>query len=591
MEKFINFAKKYCIAELFLIFAVSAFLFFLFYGKQDVYLVDVSREAYLPWQVLKGQVLYKDIFNVYGPLGYQINAMLYFLFGVNLNTLYFAGFINSLIILFTIFYTVKLFADKKTAFSVCGVVMFVCVYARNFFNFIFSYSYNALYSLSGFLLSLYFALLYIKENKTKNLILAFLFAGFSFANKIEDLPYFVLLFLLLPFLLKKYWKKYLYSIGAFLFFPVLSFGILLLQGAGFNDFFNAAVLIKKLINAPATQYFYYAYGLYFNPEAVKMVLLMLLKAIKILWLPFIILFAFSYLNFRYVNRRILKYAVNFLLLCISFYVVIKTFPVTEKYYHSIFCWIGIACLAIFGILFVYYAYRIFKQKIKFEQIPAFDKMYMFLLLSALCVSLKGLFDVVITCYGTFTLTALLMPFIIFLVVYFPAKMSEKTKQAWRSTVFYFCIMAMAASLFYNVYRVVTTGNYTLNTPQGSITIRDIYTYQNELIKYIRENTPENAKILTMPEGAMINFLSQRDSDNRYYYLIPVNVEIFGLDNILKDLVKNPPDYILLNDMIYGVYANGNFCNYADKICDFVTNEYIPQISAKGPVNMVLYKKK
>ena len=631
MEKFINFAKKYCLAELLLIFAVSAVLFFLFYGKQDVYLVDVSREAYLPWQVLKGQVLYKDIFNVYGPLGYQINAVLYFLFGINLNTLYFAGFINSLVILFTVFYTVKLFTDKKTSLAVTGLVMFVCVYARSFFNFIFTYSYNAVYALSGFLLSLFCALLYIKERKTKNLVLAFLFAGFSFANKIEDLPYFCFLFLMLPFWLKKDWKKYLYTVCAFFAFPVISFGILMFQGAGLNDFLNAAELIKKLVNAPATTYFYYAYGLYFNPQIVKMVFFMFLKAVKALWIPFVFLFAFNYAANKYCPRKIrdkeqsdvnefferhiekvssdgskarggncdtrldikqkfLKYAVVLLSLCISFYTVIKTFPITEKYYHSLFCWIGLACLAILGIFIAYYCYQFFVKKEKITQIELKDRMFLFLLLSALCVSFKGLFDIVITCYGTFTLTALIMPFIIFLIVYVPRRMPEALKQAWCSSVFYFCIMAMAASLFYNLYRVVTTNNYTLNTQQGLITIRDVYPSQNELIKYIREKTPEDAKILTMPEGAMINFLSQRDSDNNYYYLIPVNVEIFGQESIVENLKKNPPDYILMNDLIYGVYASRNFCGYAPKVCEFVAKEYKPEISVKGLVSMVLYKK-
>ena len=104
MEKFIEFSKKYCLKELGIITIVSLIMYFIFYGKQDVYLVYVSREAYLPWQMLKGKVLYKDIFNVYGPLGYQINAIAYALLGVKLNTLYLMGFLNSLVICFTTFF-------------------------------------------------------------------------------------------------------------------------------------------------------------------------------------------------------------------------------------------------------------------------------------------------------------------------------------------------------------------------------------------------------------------------------------------------------------------------------------------------------
>lgn len=91
MEKFIEFSKKYCLKELGIITIVSLIMYFIFYGKQDVYLVDVSREAYIPWQMLKGKVLYKDIFNVYGPLGYQINAIAYALLGVKLQYALFNG--------------------------------------------------------------------------------------------------------------------------------------------------------------------------------------------------------------------------------------------------------------------------------------------------------------------------------------------------------------------------------------------------------------------------------------------------------------------------------------------------------------------
>ena len=65
--------------------------------------VDCGREAYIPMQILKGEVLYKDIFNIYAPLSYLFNAFLFKLFGENLQVLYFAGFITFGSIL-TLFY-------------------------------------------------------------------------------------------------------------------------------------------------------------------------------------------------------------------------------------------------------------------------------------------------------------------------------------------------------------------------------------------------------------------------------------------------------------------------------------------------------
>ena len=163
----------------------------------------------------------------------------------------------------------------------------------------------------------------------------------------------------------------------------------------------------------------------------------MLKAIKILCMPFIVLFVFNFISFKYISNKFLKHAVTALSLIFSIYVVLKTFPVMEKYYHSIFCWIGLACLAILVIFSAYLGYQLLYKKIKVTEIKLNDKMFLFLLLSALSVSLKGLFDVVITCYGTFTLTAMIMPFIIFLIVYIPCRMPEALNQAWRSSVLYF----------------------------------------------------------------------------------------------------------------------------------------------------------
>lgn len=582
MEKFIEFSKKYCLKQLGIITIISLILYVIFYGKQDVYLVDVSREAYIPWQMLKGQLLYKDIFNVYGPLGYQINAIAYAILGIKLNTLYLMGFLNSLIICFTTFFISKLFTDKKTSLCITGLTVFVCVYAKNFFNFIFVYSYNAVYALTGFLLSLLFALLYIRDKKTSSLIYSFLFAGFSFANKIEDLPYFAFLFLCLPFLLKKDWKKYLYALGAFMIFPVLSFGILFLQGVSIRDLFNSAVLIKKLVDAPVTTYFYYNYGLYFNPNIVKYVLYTTVILIKIL-IPFAaVLYGLNLFVSRYTQNKFLKSFVNTVVFFAIIYIVCRTFPIMIAYNAKVLGWLGMAML---GILILTAGAHIAKP-LKTE-----DKMFVFLLISSILVSLKGFFNITITCYGTFTLAALFMPFVIFFVKYIPQYLGFLDKTVWQKTIQNLCVTVIIAFFFFGIYRI-TDGSLTkLQQPRGTLFIKKIYAGQNAFISYIRNNTPKDAVILTVPEGAMINFLAERDSHNMFYYLIPVNVQIFGEDFILKNLEKNPPDYFVFSMLIYSVYGVGDLCSYAPSVCGFIDKNYKIEKTEAGPIGFALYKRK
>lgn len=589
MEKLTEFVKKISLKDISLIFLVCLILFILFFAKQDVYLVDVSREAYIPWQMLKGQVLYKDIFNVYGPLGYQINALAYMIFGVHLNTLYLMGFLNSLLILFSTFYISKLFVNKQIALCITGLTMFVCVYAKNFFNFIFVYSYNAVYALSGFLLSLLSMLYFIKNKNKIFFVLSYFFAGFAFANKIEYLPYFGFLFLCLPFFAKKDWKQYVFAILAFVFMPVVSFGILFVQGVSLSDLLNASSLIKRLVNAPVTNYFYYTFGLYFNPEMVKNSLFIFFSMLKTAVPYAVVLYGLNFFVLKRNYNRFIKILINTLITVSSIGIILKKFSTLYHNYEGIFAWVGIVVLCIALFVCVYCFMLFLKEKDTFV-LNDCDKMYIFLLLSAILVSLKGLFSVFITCYGTFNLAALFIPFVIFFVVYFPKCFRFIKKEAINNVVISLCIAVMLAFLLISLYRIGNSDFNLVKQPRGMIFMRNFYGKQNALIEYIRENTPKNAKIVTVPEGAMINFLAERDSDNYYYYLIPVNVQIFGSKKILHDFKQNPPDYFLMNDLKYSVYGLGDFCSYTEGVCDFIRSYYSPVYEDKAPVSFVLYKR-
>lgn len=590
MEKFKTIVKKYNMSDLFLIFVFSLVLFVIFYAKQDAYLVDVGREAYIPWQMLEGKVLYKDIFNVYGPLGYQINAFAYAILGINLNTLYLMGFLNSLLICFTTFFTVKLFSSRKIALCTTALTMAVCIYIRTFFNFIFAYSYSAVYALSGFLLSLFCALLYIKDKKIKYLMLSFLFAGFSFANKVEDLPYFVFLFICLPFFLgKEYrtdWKKYLKVIGAFLVFPILSFGILLLQGAAFSDFVNAFDLINRLVKAPATEYFYNAYGLYFNPFYIKLSFHYLFKLLQVSLPCALMFYGLNYLNMRFVESRFLKSVVNtgvgFFLLAVAVLTYKRALPVNVK----LFCWLGM-CGAIVLLGFgIWAVLKYFKNKTPIE---TKDKMFMFLLASSLLVSIKGIWGITTECYGTFSLAALFMPFVIFFAVY-PKRIKFVEENVLEKTIQNLCFIAVISSLCINTDKIFTSHLYPVQTDRGVIMVREVFKSQNELVNFIKTNTPKDAQIVSVPEGAIINFLASRNSNNFYYYLIPVNVQVFGEEKILSDFKKNMPDYFIMNNVPYTPFNVGNFCSFAPNVCKFIESNYTQYASVDDGVGFVLYKK-
>ena len=587
MEKFKKFADKFCLKELCLILFVSLVLYFVLHTGNYGYIIDVGREAYLPWQMLKGQLLYKDIFNVYGPLGYQINAIAYAIFGVKLSTLYLMGFLNSLVILFTTFFIGKLFVDKKTAMCISGLTLFVCVFSDNIFNFVFPYSYSAVYALSGFLLSLLAMLFYLRDKKNLYLTLSFFFAGFAFANKIEYLPYFGFIFVCLPFFVKKDWKQYLYSFGVFMLMPVISFGILFIQGVGINDFAATVDFIQKLMLVPAVQNFYHKSGIYFNLHTIKACMALFWAILKAV-IPFVLVIYFANIYlYKKEKTFLLRLLCGFLVLFIASMLVITKFSTFNNHHNGFFGWCG--CV-VFVILLAWGVYSLVNFK-KPEFLGTESKMYLFLLCTTVLASLKGLFTIMTNCYGTFKLAVLFIPLVVFLAKYFPQMLKFLDKKAFVNTVCILCFAVMAKYFMLYVFDISSFGRIEIKQPNGKMYVNKDYGNQNLLIKFIRDNVAQNEKMLVIPEGVMINFLAQRDSDNIYYYLNPVNVEIFGKENIIKRLNQTQPDYILYNTNMYPEYSTGGIFYYFPEIFDFINKNYIPYFRMQSQAEFILYKHK
>ena len=595
MEKFVEFTKKHNFLDLLIIFLVVTFLFFLSYGKLGSYLVDVGREAYLPWQMNNGEILYKDLFNVYGPLGYQINAVLFKIFGTNLNTLYFAGYCSSVIIAFFVYYITMFFLERKSALAVSFVIVAVSVFSNGLFNFIFPYSYNAVYALVGLLISLYTILLYLRDNNKLFLSLAFLFAGFSFANKIEYLPYFCFLFICLPFLLRnngawcKSWQEYCLPIGNFFVFPLFSFSILLFQGASINDFLNAAILIKNVVKAPATEYFYHTYALYAHNVHIGVTLKIFSKILKYV-IPFgLCLYCLNYLRVRFIQNNRFKAIFNIALAIFLVWVTKTWYFIVQNKSFSLFCWVGLfLAFVLFGFLFFYGANFIRKKKM-FE-ISLFDVSYLFFLVSSILVSFKGFTQVVLECYGTFSICVMFISLVVFFVHYLPMFGKIFNKLALENTVRNICVIIALMFLAFDFNVFFSKVDYPVKTNNGLIFVTEAQKSQKKLVNFIKNNTKENAVLVSVPEGAIINFLTQRKGHSLYYYLIPGNIQAFGEDKILNDFKNNPPDYFLVNNLPYTFYNVFGFADFAPKLFTFIEKQYTPIYYIDDGLFFVLYQK-
>src|SRR5258708_5058328 len=74
-----------------LIVAAAAALAWYTWGHWGSFQVDNGRELYVPAEILKGKLLFRDLWYMYGPLAPYLKALLFRIFGVQLTVLFIFG--------------------------------------------------------------------------------------------------------------------------------------------------------------------------------------------------------------------------------------------------------------------------------------------------------------------------------------------------------------------------------------------------------------------------------------------------------------------------------------------------------------------
>lgn len=480
MSKF--FKSDFGIIFLLIIFFFAILPFF--FMHQGLLSIDTGREFYIPLQMLSGDVLYKDIFNIYGALSYQINAGLFAIFGTKFTTLYLAGIFNSLITTITIYLLSREFLNKSLSALISITIMFSLVFNTFLYNLNVPYSYALAYALSSFLLSLLFLIKYIKTNNTKMAYLSCLFSGISLSNKYEFILSPLIMIYVFIFLKPLGLKNSFKALFCFLIVPFISCFSL---GLSFNEAKQAVLLIQNLMSSPILKSFFEKFGVFFN---LKQIISLSLSA------PLYAIFGFLPI-------------INLILLIINFKKIYQNKP-----------------------LFVF-------------------------VLCAISSTAKSFFFLNVNHMGAF----------IFPICLICTAVLIKPKHIIKILLIA-CILLFASEDFSSLkYKT-----YNLN---------GIYTYKKdgEMLKtaadYISNNTIQTDKIVVLPEGTFVNFITKRKGDNFYYNLSPLfYYDVFKEENILKHFNLNMPDYFIIlpiDNVEYGSRFFGK--DYAQNFYEMIVNNY------------------
>lgn len=489
--------------QLILFNIVILLTFIIGYGHFGDIMVDSFREAYIPSEVIKGQVLYKNIFTIYAPFSYLFNALLFKIFGVHLSVLYLAGLFSTFGILNLVFAIANRFMNKTYSLSIILFIISVSVLSPNVFNFYFPYSYGILYGVLFILASIYFAL----KDKFP---LSYLMYSFAICSKYE----FILLLPLLFYVTRT--KDLLKNIIALVAPFIVTYAPLFIMGVRLENIVTSFQIILSMSTTKTIYWFYSIMGLTFRIELIPIYLVNLLKVA-------IPLFVLSYIKRWWV----------IVLTVIYFY-----FIVTPELFIYAFPLILILLIRKFS-------------SIKSEKL--------FFVLASLLVSMKIFFSETFMSYGVFFLPFALIS--IFILI--PPKFKKS---------FFIVLLACALNFGIQNSKSLMSKNIKINTNKGIV-----YTSEKSVkdtIDYIMDNTSLNDRIVVFPECLAINFMTSRMSDNKFYSLIPLYVETFGEDLIVKRLDFIKPKYIIISNYDTSNYYYHLFGqDYAGEIYNYVLKNY------------------
>lgn len=524
------------------LFCILGLLFFC--GHYQGILIDFGREVYYPQRILQGKILYKDLFNIYGPLAYQINAVLYKFFGAKLSTLYGAGVLCSLLTVSGIFLIAKKFLSEFLSFGIGLFSLAVGVTTSVIFNFHFPYSWAVLYGLVAFLFSLYFLLNFCDDKNSTNLCISSFLAGICITCKYD----FILYGIIVLFLIIK--EKNFKALLSFLSVPFISFGILFIQGLRLSDLANFLIVIKAMAKSKTLTYFYQNSGIYFHPKALVTDFLLFLKFV----IPFSAILAGVYL----FNRN----KIGSISLQIFGWVTFLWF-FTEKYQ------IAFGFLPLVLLIFALFSYK------------KFDFKLFILVLSALAAGAKVFWVLILQSYGNYYVPIILIAFLALLFTYLPKKLEK--------VVAIYVIIA-GFFIFISNFSALSLPQYKITTEKGTIyTQKSIAGSTNQLINFLKN---QNGNAVIFPEGMSVNFLSNTISDDYYNSLLPLYVETFTEEKIINHYRENLPEYVIFNNLNMKDYYFKYICeDYALDFCRFVKDNYEMDKIIDNGFRYVIFKRK
>jgi len=557
-------------------------------------IIDTGRELWLPAELLKGKILYKDIVSFHGLLPPYLIAGLYKLFGVSVNTLIYTGIAITLIVSFTVYRIARFFLDQAFSTLIVLNFLFVCAFGCYIrcaiFNFILPYAFASTFFTMFTVLSIYFFLKFIFAGKKKNILIWALFLTAALLCRLESAlavwPAFGLSGLILAVRQQKVERC---KLLAYLFLPLiitaLCYGVFFLITHTFHDFCESSIMaIKATADTPMGKK---GLGLDDVPSSLSQISLSFLLHIAVF-------FALAMLC-RIVNKfqngdKTFAQTIIPLLAAFLFFMALKqSFLLYE---------IQFRCLTLV-LLCGTIAY--FLQAV--GRIPTNRSLGLFVLFAASSlITCRIFFAPSVHRYGFFLLTLPLLCYYCFFGDMLKNMLEVRFKIPFgplhTAIACFFILMIIPYWETSNI--VYARYSEFISTSKGDFRYSN-YVQNNmfwKTIDYLKKNTPKSSTVVVFPEGVGINFFTERTMPLRYCNFIPPDIKLFGEDRMLAEMKAAKIDYIVILTRDTSDFGPTSFgVDYAKKIQKWIDDNYVPvkQFGAKpyasNAMGMLILKRK
>jgi hypothetical protein len=522
--------------------------------------IDCGRELYVPSEILRGKLLYRDIWYPYGPLAPYVEAIFLFLFGHSLNAFYVFGLAVAIACALLLLDLGTMLEGRAAGLTAALALLFVG-FSPGLFNYVFPYSYAATIGLTLSLICASFTLRHVFGLWRYSLILAGIASSLALLCKLE---FGMACYLMLGFVLvaetalQGRMRPILH--GAAACAPGIALWVAI-YGWFFWTLTPAYMMDANWVGMPGTSGKAYTDHLYthighrFVPH--EMAVLAMFAALSLmLW--FLLAKA----------SRGVRYAALAIMVAIT---VAHRFGALDFLTRTVMTVIVVFPAGMFFIGGGFVGYTIYELKQSGDRGRLADAAFGIL---ALFPALRVIAGIKPLGYSIYYAMPLFLVFVIAISRCIKAATPQLSDDRQRRLV-NFLLAAEAVMLAMICIPQANQRPATLQTSWGDIHLEpEDASVAQQILAFISEQKRQGRTVAVLPEAPILYALTGTEAPSRWYTLLPGFVSLAQEDTYISDLNLASPDYILLTARKTHEYGADYFgIDYNQKIYYWIESNY------------------